>query len=218
VQTLFIQPSTPWENGYVESFNGKLRDEFLNGEVFYTLPEDVVLVEQWMRLYNTVRPHQAGGLPPAPETIKPSSWFLFMPRLLGPQMGARQVRAHSTLLPPKNQEKGTSGHPKTPCLSRGAAQIRTGDRGFAVLCLTAWLRRQQKRASSSDAAPSSKKKAGNRTRTGDPHLGKVMLYQLSYSRKICRIWKVKIAPTSVKAGRLKLRYLTTLSRGSQLGE
>jgi putative transposase len=89
VQTLFIQPGSPWENGYNESFNGKLRDEFLNGEIFYTLPEAVVLVEQWRRLYNTVRPHSAyGGLPPAPETIKPSSWFLRMPQLQGPPMAA----------------------------------------------------------------------------------------------------------------------------------
>ena len=85
VQTLYIEPGSPWENGYNESLNGKLRDEFLNGEIFYTLPEAVVLVEQWRRLYNTVRPHSAfGGQPPAPETIKPSSWFLRMPHLLGP--------------------------------------------------------------------------------------------------------------------------------------
>ena len=77
VQTLYIEPGSPWENGYNESFNGKLRDEFLNGEIFYTLPEAVILVEQWRRLYNTVRPHSAsGGRPPAPEAIKPSPWFL----------------------------------------------------------------------------------------------------------------------------------------------
>jgi len=87
VQTLYIQPGSPWENGYNESFNGKLRDEFLNGEIFYTLPEAAVLVEQWRRMYNTIRPHSAyGGLPPAPETIKPSAWFLKMPQLLGPPM------------------------------------------------------------------------------------------------------------------------------------
>ena len=85
MQTLFIQPGSPWENGYVESFNGKLRDEFLNGEIFYTLPEAVVLAEQWKRLYNPLRPHSTwGGQPPAPETIKPSAWFLRMPQLLGP--------------------------------------------------------------------------------------------------------------------------------------
>ena len=64
-----------------------LRDEFLNGEIFYTLPEAVVLVEQWRRLYNTVRPHSAcGGRPPAPKTIKPSPWFLRMSELQGPPM------------------------------------------------------------------------------------------------------------------------------------
>ena len=62
VQTLYIEPGSPWENGYNESFNGKLRDEFLNGEIFYTLPEAVVLVEQWRGLYNTVRPHSAFGV------------------------------------------------------------------------------------------------------------------------------------------------------------
>ena len=82
VQTLYIAPGSPWENGYNESFNGKLRNEFLNGEIFYTLPEAVVLVEQWRRVYNTVRPHSAcGGLPPAPESLKPSPWFLRMPQL-----------------------------------------------------------------------------------------------------------------------------------------
>ncbi len=90
VQMLFIQPGSPWENGYVESFNGKLGDEFLNGEIFCTLPEAVVLVEQWRRLYNTVRPHRAfGGRPPAPETIKPSPWFLRMPQLQGPPIAQR---------------------------------------------------------------------------------------------------------------------------------
>jgi transposase InsO family protein len=60
--------------------------EFLNGEIFYTLPEAVVLIEQWRRLYNTVRPHSAyGGRPPAPETVKPADWFLRMPQLLGPR-------------------------------------------------------------------------------------------------------------------------------------
>jgi len=89
VQTLFIEPGSPWENGYNESFNGKLRDEFLNGEIFYTLREASVLVEQWRRLYNTVRPHSAcGGQPPAPVAIKPSPWFLRMPELHGPPMAA----------------------------------------------------------------------------------------------------------------------------------
>ncbi len=85
VETLFIEPGSPWENGYNESFNGKLRDELLNGEIFYSLAEAAVLVEQWRREYNTVRPYSAcGGFPPAPEAIKPSPWFLRMPVLHGP--------------------------------------------------------------------------------------------------------------------------------------
>ena len=85
VETLFIEPGSPWENGYNESFNGKLRDELLNGEIFYSLAEAAVLVEQWRREYNTVRPHSACcGFPPAPEAIKPSPWFLRMPVLHGP--------------------------------------------------------------------------------------------------------------------------------------
>ena len=59
VQTLFIEPGSPWENGYVESFNGKLRDELLDREIFYTLMEATVLIERWRREYNTVRPHTA---------------------------------------------------------------------------------------------------------------------------------------------------------------
>ena len=72
VQTLFIEPGSPWENGYVESFNGKLRDELLNGELFYTLQEAQILIERWRRHYNTIRPHRALGYrPPAPEAITP---------------------------------------------------------------------------------------------------------------------------------------------------
>ncbi len=66
VKTLFIEPSSPWENGYVESFNGKLADEFLEREVFCTLQEAKVLIERWRVQYNTIRPHSAlGDRPPA---------------------------------------------------------------------------------------------------------------------------------------------------------
>ena len=68
VQTLFIEPGSPWENGYIESFNGKFRNELLNGEIFYTLREAQVLIEEWRREYNTFRPHSALNYrPPAPE-------------------------------------------------------------------------------------------------------------------------------------------------------
>ncbi len=70
VKTMFIEPGSPWENGYIESFNGKLRDELLSREVFNTLEEARVLIEQWRREYNQVRPHSALGYkPPAPEAI-----------------------------------------------------------------------------------------------------------------------------------------------------
>ena len=72
VKTLFIEPGSPWENGYNESFNGKLRDELLNGEIFYSMTEAKVLIEQWRRHYNTIRPHSSLGYrPPAPQTIAP---------------------------------------------------------------------------------------------------------------------------------------------------
>ena len=70
VKTLFIETGSPWENGYIESFNGKLRDELLNREIFTTLTEARVLIEQWRREYNHLRPHSALGYrPPAPEVI-----------------------------------------------------------------------------------------------------------------------------------------------------
>jgi len=70
VKTLFIEPGSPWENGYVESFNGKLRDELLNGERFTTLLEAQVLIANWRQEYNHFRPHSALGYrPPAPETM-----------------------------------------------------------------------------------------------------------------------------------------------------
>ena len=73
VKTLFIEPGSPWENGYIESFNGKLRDELLNGEVFSTLREAQVLIEWWRREYNQVRPHSALGYrPPVPVTFVPA--------------------------------------------------------------------------------------------------------------------------------------------------
>ena len=74
VKTAYIEPGSPWENGYVESFNGKLRDELLNGEIFYTLKEAKVLIERWRRHYNTTRPHSSLGYwPPAPQTIVAAS-------------------------------------------------------------------------------------------------------------------------------------------------
>ena len=73
VTTLFVEPGSPWENGYVESFNGKLRDELIDRKVFTTLLEAKVLIESWRREYNEIRPHSSlGYLPPAPEAIQPA--------------------------------------------------------------------------------------------------------------------------------------------------
>ena len=67
VNTLYIEPGSPWENGFCESFNGKLRDELLNGEIFYSLKEARIVIESWRRHYNTKRPHSSLGYrPPAP--------------------------------------------------------------------------------------------------------------------------------------------------------
>ena len=74
VKTLYIEPGSPWENGYIESFNGKLRDELLNREIFTTLLEAKILIEQWRKEYNQVRPHSSLGYrPPAPEAIMAKS-------------------------------------------------------------------------------------------------------------------------------------------------
>jgi len=67
IKTAYIAPGSPWENGYNESFNGRLRDELLNGEVFYTLKEAQTIIEQWRNHYNHIRPHSSLGYkPPAP--------------------------------------------------------------------------------------------------------------------------------------------------------
>ena len=83
VKTLFIEPGSPWENGYNESFNGKLRDELLNAEIFDALLEAKVLIKRWRRPYNTARPHSSLGYrPPAPESI--ATWL--------PDSGATPLR------------------------------------------------------------------------------------------------------------------------------
>ncbi len=73
IQPLFIEPGSPWENGYIESFNGKMRYEMLDGEIFFSLLEAKIIIEKWRIHYNTKRPHSSlGGLPPAPEFFKPT--------------------------------------------------------------------------------------------------------------------------------------------------
>ena len=85
MKTLFIEPGSPWENGYIESFNGRLRDELLNVEIFDTMLEAKILIERWRQIYNKIRPHSSLGYrPPAPEAIPPDPAFLNMPTLRGP--------------------------------------------------------------------------------------------------------------------------------------
>ena len=92
VKTLFIEPGSPWENGYNESFNGTLGEELLKREIFYSLEEAKVLIEQWRREYNTIRPHSSLAYrPPAPEAIRPDPGFLNLPRLRGPQPTPEEV-------------------------------------------------------------------------------------------------------------------------------
>jgi transposase InsO family protein len=75
VRTLFIEPGSPWENGYVESFNGKLRDELLNDEIFDILLEALVVIENWRWEYSQFRPHSSLGYrPPAPEVLEPRTF------------------------------------------------------------------------------------------------------------------------------------------------
>ena len=77
VKTLYIEPGSPWENGYIESFNGKMRDELLDREIFTTLDEAKVLIEEWRKEYNQVRPHSSLGYrPPAPEVKIPAGLTL----------------------------------------------------------------------------------------------------------------------------------------------
>ena len=81
-KTAYIAPGSPWENGYIESFNARLRDELLDGEIFYTLKEAQVVIESWRRHYNAVRPHESLGYrPPAPEVFVPALAAWPFPRL-----------------------------------------------------------------------------------------------------------------------------------------
>lgn len=97
-KTAYIAPGSPWENGYVESFNARLRDELLDGEIFYSLREAEVVIESWRRHYNTVRPHASLGFrPPAPEVVLPT--FAAWPAALRrpPQPTTRAVAPRPTL-------------------------------------------------------------------------------------------------------------------------
>jgi transposase InsO family protein len=82
-KTAYIERGSPWENGFIESFNARLRDELLNGEIFYTLREAQIVIESWPRHYTTIRPHASIGYkPPAPEVFVPAfaAWPAGPPR------------------------------------------------------------------------------------------------------------------------------------------
>jgi putative transposase len=97
-KTAYIEPGSPWENGYCESFNARFRDELLNGEFFYSLREAQILIEQWRIHYNTVRPHSALGYrPPAP---KASSRWTRGPRCTNNQTGPPDGGTPNRLLNP----------------------------------------------------------------------------------------------------------------------
>ena len=88
-KTAYITPGSPWENGFIESFNARLRDELLDGEIFYTLREAQIVIESWRRHYNAVRPHAAIGYQaPAPEVFVPAlaAWPALQPRPAPPAM------------------------------------------------------------------------------------------------------------------------------------
>lgn len=92
-KTAYIERGSPWENGYIESFNARFRDELLNGEIFYTLQEAQIVIESWRRHYNTIRPHASLGYkPPAPEVFVPA--FAAWPAAL------RQPASPATLAQP----------------------------------------------------------------------------------------------------------------------
>ena len=85
-KTAYIMPGSPWENGYCESFNSKLRDELLNGEIFYTLKEAKIVIEGWRQHYNTIRPHSSLRYqPPAPEVLQ---WSAAQPQPASPAIPA----------------------------------------------------------------------------------------------------------------------------------
>jgi len=86
-KTAYIEPGSPWENGYIENFNARLRDELLNGEIFYSLREAQIIIESWLRHYNAIRPHASLGYkPPAPEVFVPAftAWPASLRRLAPP--------------------------------------------------------------------------------------------------------------------------------------
>lgn len=106
-RTAYIEPGSPWENGYCESFNSKLRDELLNGEIFYSLAEAKIVIESWRQHYNTRRPHSSLGYkPPAQAAIVPPSNMAVKPTMhqseAGPLNQGRPLRPSENASPAAN--------------------------------------------------------------------------------------------------------------------
>src|SRR4051794_30347003 len=125
-KTAYIAPGSPWENGYVESFNARLRDELLDGEIFYTLREAQIVIESWRRHYNAIRPHASIGYrAPAPEVFVPAlaAWPAAQPRPAPPAMLPRQVRGQTrTSAPGRDRAWAAARHPA--CASSAASARR----------------------------------------------------------------------------------------------
>jgi len=124
VSTLYIEPGSPWENGYIESFNGKLRDELLNGEIFYTLREAKALINRWRTHYNTARPHSSLDYgPPAPETR--------ITRVINHPSEACSATLRSPLMGQRNVTALTQGVVQSMGAGqRHAALIKSGTRDY----------------------------------------------------------------------------------------
>ena len=122
-RTAYIAPGSPWENGYVKSFNARLRDELLDGELFYSLKEAQVIIETWRRHYNTVRPHGSLGYRlPAPEVFVPAfaAWPAAPPRPAPPAMLPVAPRPTLNIQPgPPDWGRSLGGSPSDRTENRG---------------------------------------------------------------------------------------------------
>jgi putative transposase len=132
-KTAFIEPGSPWENGYCESFNSKLRDELMNGELFYSLAEARIVIEGWRQHYNTLRPHSSLGYrPPAPRALvwppaqtqhtprRPPQPWPPSPQCIRSELGHLRGQASFAAFSRVGLDRATSifGHTPTPLLAR----------------------------------------------------------------------------------------------------
>ena len=144
VKTLYIEPGSPWENGYCESLNSKLRDELLNGEIFTTLREAQVLIEKWRRHYNAIRPHSSLGYrPPAPRgDLAASARSALRSASASPDAGRR--RPGSNLVPgivPRGRPGSSAGDliDERTVATRSSTQARAVDRATHPRSRPLWV-------------------------------------------------------------------------------